>query len=1146
MKARKFYICLSLALIYLTLLGNFFPRIGIKTANASSESRIPIKWAVIVMGGYNYYRDLTYNAIQRIEKIMQGRGVSYDLFEDDAIVAPADNPPSGKYALQYANGTLKYQVLVLLFDYESSDETGVNQTYIYWAVGNGTNAVLFNRVARAVPALLKLTPNDVGWDWRVVITSHQVNKTFNDGIKEYIQGSNITMGATLQFHSVVHKHAGMTMWFNKTWSSTWSLGMANTTYGAGNVWYLGYSLNEFRMDSAASKYPVTWGEWKMDFWGHAIKFALDNVERVPVSIMPYKRWKGAWVIRIDTDTYSWRNSFLPPESILQSGWVYDYQFSVLGYGRTSDIGDLPLTNGTPFGYSGFPSSKIMYTNVTGVLQTDLINSKTYKAIIYNSTTGGNYDRIKLDFNENKNFADDIVYKMWENMTYSTVQGKLYWCKISPNSSQPTAINVGWWQTPMIIQDEAINLPKWKRYGAEYGLSYSFHGWQHVPLADGSSYAMWNGTQFLLNITYIREKFDASRYWMKDKFTATGHGFEEDQVVISHPFDSHPTEVDSVIDSLPWVIFQYPGQMYYIGFGKKSATSKYTLSSSRQEDFYTYSAFASIEDIVKTLYPVISTLTHFLGYNTSFWFPPYTNSIKPANPRDAFTFWINAKYMLENTPTAYYESDKITLEFRANSTLKDFVWKFPIEYNGKYFNGFSDNRTVGKIKHFDGKYVYIEFTQGQGGQRLEVTYGSNPHIYETSSYIENINQTYTAKNLTLQLWNASGSINVKVDCTRLGQPNLIKINGAPIEYNHNPATNICSFNVTLNDLVTIQLLWTHAPPNPATPTSPLASKRFDPAKSVTFTWNFSDPDPGDSQYAYRFQLDDDSDFTSPIIDTEKVTSNLTITTQPLPNKVGLYYWRVKTWDKQDAEGDWSVSQAVIVDRLKITLKGVTDDRTDIGASVYVYFNISMEYDGTLFEGTKGTVYINDSIATWDEENKFWKLSVTQISVGKWTYQVSNITDIKYGVTAINDPAGAQQVIWDKVIVTITPDATNVMVGTKVNFKVTAIYAYDNKNVSAYTVDISKDGVHFATSNFTDTSAIASTHQYKTEKVTEATYSLNAFTSNSPTITWKGAQKTFIQMLSDLIASNALIVLTTVWLIFFIFLFIRKRRINANQG
>lgn len=102
--------------------------------------------------------------------------------------------------------------------------------------------------------------------------------------------------------------------------------------------------------------------------------------------------------------------------------------------------------------------------------------------------------------------------------------------------------------------------------------------------------------------------------------------------------------------------------------------------------------------------------------------------------------------------------------------------------------------------------------------------------------------------------------------------------------------------------------------------------------------------------------------------------------------------------------------VIVDRLKIVLKGATDNRVNIGSSTYVYFNVTREYDNALFDGTKGTVYINGTAATWDETNRYWKLSVNQSSVTAKNYVVSSITDTEFDISTLNDQVGAQRIIW----------------------------------------------------------------------------------------------------------------------------------------
>lgn len=723
---RKIARCSAIAFSILILIGSLFV-VRTTSAEIDSESYVPIKWAVIALGGFDYYRNLANNAIQRVEKIMQGRGVPYDVFEDKDIIAPTDNPPAGKYALQYGDCKIRYQAMILFFDYEPTSYLGVNQNYLYWAVSNGTNAVIFNKAAMVVPQLLGLAPTDVSWLWQGAITSYEVCRTFNDGVKEYTLGSTLTLGVSLNFHTIIQKSVDVTVWSNKTWSSTWTLGMVNTTYGSGNVWFLGYSLNEYAIEYSASRYQTSWSEWRMDFWGHMINFALESALRVEVEILPYKKWKGAWVVRIDTDCPYWKEDFLPPESVLQTGWIYDYQYCVLGYGRTQGTADLVLASGAPIGYVGIPSTKVMHTSITGVLQTNF-QSEECVAIIYNSTIGGVFDSIRLDFNANYDFADDTEYHMWENITYPTVQGKLYWSKMTPNFSDPTRINVAWWQTPMLMENENVTLPKLKEYGTDYGLAYSFHGWQHTALEpSGSSYPMWNGTQFLLNTTYIEEQFNAGQYWMKEKFEGTGHGFEEEQVIISHPFNNHPLEVDEVIDGLPWVLFQYDGANAYIGFGQKTSTSKFTLVSANEEYFHEYPRFAVLEDMIKTLYPIISTFSHGLRYNSSFSFPPYSNSITPANPRDAFHFWLNAKNMLQNTSKALYQSGKITIESNANSALKDYVWKFPVRLDGQEFSGFFDNCSTGQINYIDDNYVYVEFSEGQGSQKLEVTY-ENPTSY----------------------------------------------------------------------------------------------------------------------------------------------------------------------------------------------------------------------------------------------------------------------------------------------------------------------------------------------------------------------------------------------------------------------------------
>ena len=80
--------------------------------------------------------------------------------------------------------------------------------------------------------------------------------------------------------------------------------------------------------------------------------------------------------------------------------------------------------------------------------------------------------------------------------------------------------------------------------------------------------------------------------------------------------------------------------------------------------------------------------------------------------------------------------------------------------------------------------------------------------------------------------------------------------------------------------------------------------------VRLRWQFSDP--GDSQSAYQIQVDNNSDFSSPIVDTGKVISNsrafLIGPPYPTLSWNTTYYWRLRVWDSQNTSStDWIVYQ-----------------------------------------------------------------------------------------------------------------------------------------------------------------------------------------------------------------------------------------------
>jgi hypothetical protein len=116
--------------------------------------------------------------------------------------------------------------------------------------------------------------------------------------------------------------------------------------------------------------------------------------------------------------------------------------------------------------------------------------------------------------------------------------------------------------------------------------------------------------------------------------------------------------------------------------------------------------------------------------------------------------------------------------------------------------------------------------------------------------------------------------------------------------------------------------------------------------ITFSWEFADQDPIDSQSAYQVRAYFASDDTL-LFDSTKTTSTdeLHVETIGMANQSGYYYWQVKVWDADDNPGDWStpilfhlsVEPTVVISAP--TMAGVVDSPTPTITWAFISGNAS---------------------------------------------------------------------------------------------------------------------------------------------------------------------------------------------------------------
>jgi hypothetical protein len=202
-----------------------------------------------------------------------------------------------------------------------------------------------------------------------------------------------------------------------------------------------------------------------------------------------------------------------------------------------------------------------------------------------------------------------------------------------------------------------------------------------------------------------------------------------------------------------------------------------------------------------------------------------------------------------------------------------------------------------------------------------------------------------------------------------------------------------------------------------------------------------------------------------------------------------------------------SLTIIWDRIRILTTSVDDARLSTGSTARIKVTAELEYDG--HQLTSGdSLFVDDTLMTWDSGNSWFYLDTSQVIVGLWSYYVntSGTVESTYGISQVNTMGLSQDVIWDRLLITITPDASSVPDFIDVNFTLAITFDYDSSICTTYVVDVSRNGTYWSSfsdinaSLFIDSNA-AQTYQYTIQNVAiESLYGITVFTSNTVDVTW----------------------------------------------
>jgi len=134
--------------------------------------------------------------------------------------------------------------------------------------------------------------------------------------------------------------------------------------------------------------------------------------------------------------------------------------------------------------------------------------------------------------------------------------------------------------------------------------------------------------------------------------------------------------------------------------------------------------------------------------------------------------------------------------------------------------------------------------------------------------------------------------------------------------------------------------------------------------------------------------------------------------PSLNKVGDFIYTVESIaDPQYCLTAFTSNNVTCIwDRIKVVEGGVSKETAKVGEPETVWFKVVYEYDNQVFDGSKGTLYVNAKPMEWSSSNSRWEKDYTSEKPQTISFEVTGVQDDEYGLTTINNAVGSLSIEW----------------------------------------------------------------------------------------------------------------------------------------